>query len=144
MARSAEFQLFRQVLSSFHAIRCTSFSPDSCMFFFSFSVHNLYPPHAQPGLYPPPRQANPREGYRHQYYQGYSGGAEQPPYSYGHSTWPGQAAPSDDAGPFHYHDDADCITFLRGWYILLCSMVSATRILSKSFSPCVRSWMPDK
>ncbi|XP_004977956.2 uncharacterized protein LOC101775898 [Setaria italica] len=86
---------------------------------YSPQVHNLYP-HAQPGLYPPPQApaANPQGGYQYQY-QDCSGGAEQPPYSYGR-TWPGQPAPSD-AGPFYYQDDADCITFLGGWS-LSCSI----------------------
>ncbi|KAF8667267.1 hypothetical protein HU200_052936 [Digitaria exilis] len=78
------------------------------------SVHNLYPD-AQPGLYPPPPPANPPEGYQ---YQDYFGGSEQPPYGH-HGRWPGQAAPSE-AGPLHYHDDADCITFLRGCLAGLC------------------------
>ena len=68
-------------------------------------------PHTQPGLYPPPPPpppppANPQGGYQ---YHGYFGGAEHP--------WSGQAAPSD-AGPFHYQDDADCITFLGGWCVV--------------------------
>ncbi|CAL5027797.1 unnamed protein product [Urochloa decumbens] len=73
---------------------------------YSSQVHNLYP-HAQPELYPP-------GGY--QYYQGYLGGAEQPPYG---QAWSGQASPYD-AGPLHYQDDADCITFLRGCLAGLC------------------------
>ncbi|KAG2571756.1 hypothetical protein PVAP13_7KG119550 [Panicum virgatum] len=78
---------------------------------YSPQVHDYLYPHAQPGLYPPPpppAAANPQGGYQ---YHGYFGGAEHP--------WSGQAAPSD-AGPFHYQDDADCITFLGGCLAGLC------------------------
>ncbi|KAJ1270733.1 hypothetical protein BS78_06G074000 [Paspalum vaginatum] len=92
---------------------------------YSTQGHNLYP-HAQPqpGLYPPPPPPE-QEGYQQYQYQGYLGGAADRARG-----WSEQAAPlSDDADagrrPFHYHyqDDADCITFLRGCLAGLCCCV---------------------
>ncbi|XP_025824578.1 uncharacterized protein LOC112900065 [Panicum hallii] len=80
---------------------------------YSPQVHDYLYPHAQPGLYPPPPPpANQHRGY--QQYQGYFGGAEHPSH-----PWSEQPAASD-GGPFHYQDDADCITFLRGCLAGLC------------------------
>jgi hypothetical protein len=75
----------------------------------------LYPDD-QLGLYPPPTTTtNPHGGYGYQY-QGYFGEAANPPYA---GSWPQQRGAPSDGGPFYYQDDADCITFLRGWYVCM-------------------------
>jgi hypothetical protein len=65
----------------------------------------------------------PQGGYGYGYqYQGYLGEAANPPPPYYYTgSWPEQPPAPSDGAPFRYRyqhqDDADCITFLRGWYV---------------------------
>ncbi|KAL6652796.1 hypothetical protein ACP70R_011721 [Stipagrostis hirtigluma subsp. patula] len=94
--------------SSVQGSRASSYSPPQ--------EHHLYP-HPEARVYPPP-PPNPQDP---QGYQRYMGEENPPPHSY--YGWSGQPAPApalaEYGGNPHYQygyqEDADCITFLRGW-----------------------------
>lgn len=84
----------------------------------------------------------PQGGYGYGYqYQGYLGEAANPPPPYYYTgSWPEQPPAPSDGAPFRYRylqdqDDANCITFLRGWYVRSTSFSSEDRVLIGSETP---------
>uniref|UniRef100_J3LXC8 Cysteine-rich transmembrane CYSTM domain-containing protein n=1 Tax=Oryza brachyantha TaxID=4533 RepID=J3LXC8_ORYBR len=72
-------------------------------------IHNLYP-YPQPRVYPPPPVS---EGHGYQTYFS----EENPSHGWSQQQ---SAAPSDGPYNYGYHDDPDCLTFLRGCLAGLC------------------------
>lgn len=111
---NVSWELF-MIMTRFHAISRTPVISNRLIlqliliwFVQFFSVHNLYP-QAQPTVYPPPPNPHGQDQYQSYF------GEENPSYG-----WPEHPPPTAQSqGPFQhgYQEDADCITFLRGWYV---------------------------
>ncbi|KAL6874385.1 hypothetical protein ACP4OV_013405 [Aristida adscensionis] len=106
-------------------------------------LHNLYP-HAEARMYPPPPPNPPQDL---QGYQRYTDKGEGSHHPYGDYGWPAEASSEYEGNPHHhysYQEDADCITFLRGWYfcwVMLLLPVGAMlplidRVIKKTASGC--------